>query len=111
MTPTSIHYKSAGNVIEIVWPDDHVSLYATEYLRGWCPCAVCQGHFHTRYVFQKNDGPSLINAEPVGGYGVKFTWSDGHDAGIYTFRDLRALCPCNECKGEEVAADVNRGRV
>ena len=36
-----------------------------------------------------------------GNYGVSFAWRDGHDTGIYTFRYLRALCPCAECGGEK----------
>lgn len=28
---------------------------------------------------------------PVGNYGVQISWSDGHDASIYSFDDLRAL--------------------
>ena len=38
-----------------------------------------------------------VKIVPVGRYGVQITWSDGHDTGIYTFENLRALCPC--CRG------------
>jgi DUF971 family protein len=27
----------------------------------------------------------------VGGYALQPTWNDGHDTGLYTFRQLRAL--------------------
>ena len=27
----------------------------------------------------------------VGAYGIKIEWSDGHDAGIYSYQTLRAL--------------------
>jgi DUF971 family protein len=36
---------------------------------------------------------------PVGHYAYKITWSDGHDAGIYTLENLRAMCQCPECVG------------
>ena len=41
----------------------------------------------------------------VGNYAVSFTWQDGHNTGIYSFRLLRQLCPCEACGGEK------RGRV
>jgi len=33
----------------------------------------------------------MVNLELVGRYAVKPTWSDGHDTGIFTFRNLRGL--------------------
>ena len=27
----------------------------------------------------------------IGNYAIKFDWSDGHNSGIYSFNDLRAL--------------------
>jgi ATP-binding protein involved in chromosome partitioning len=35
--------------------------------------------------------------ESIGRYGIRIVWSDGHNTGIMTFRDLRALCSCEEC--------------
>lgn len=35
----------------------------------------------------------LLRADPVGAYGMKLTWGDGHDTGIYTWRYLRACSP------------------
>lgn len=42
----------------------------------------------------------MLNVEPVGSYGIKIYWSDGHSAGIYTFDHLRKICPCGDC-GED----------
>ncbi len=36
---------------------------------------------------------------PVGYYAYRITWSDGHDSGLYTLENLRALCECPECGG------------
>lgn len=102
-TPERIHYVSAERTVEVTWDDGHVSRYPTQYLRGWCPCAGCQGHFARQYRYVENSGPELDDAQPVGGYGVRFVWSDGHGSGIYAFRELRALCPC--CGGESIAGD------
>ncbi len=35
--------------------------------------------------------------ERTGRYGLNLHFSDGHGTGIYTFRVLRAGCPCPEC--------------
>ena len=109
MNPTAIHYDSAESAVNVTWEDGHVSKYFTMYLRGWCACAACQGHFATEYRYIKNDGPALEDAVPIGAYGVNFHWSDGHDSGIFTFRELPAMCPCDECKGHAVARQVSRG--
>jgi len=37
----------------------------------------------------------------VGNYAVSLTWKDGHNTGIYPFRLLRRLCPCDACGGEK----------
>ncbi len=35
----------------------------------------------------------LLRSDPVGAYGMKLTWGDGHDTGIYTWRYLRVCSP------------------
>ena len=35
---------------------------------------------------------------PVGSYAITPVWEDGHEAGIYRWDYLRALCPCGECR-------------
>ena len=34
----------------------------------------------------------------VGRYAVGITWGDGHES-ILPYRDLRAYCPCDACRG------------
>jgi DUF971 family protein len=38
-----------------------------------------------------------LAAEAVGKYALKFSWSDRHDLGIYSWFYLREVCPCAEC--------------
>ena len=33
----------------------------------------------------------MVDVELVGRYAVKPTWRDGHDTGLFTFRNLRAM--------------------
>jgi DUF971 family protein len=41
----------------------------------------------------------LVHLEGVGNYAVSPTWADGHSTGIFSFRLLRDLCPCDEDGG------------
>jgi len=90
--------------IFILWSDGHRSFYDPLELRTACPCAMCQGEpgiFGRKYEPTKNEVRSDIipqEIEAIGRYGMKITWSDGHNLGIYTFDYLRKLCPCDECK-------------
>jgi len=82
--------------MEITWADGHVAILPHEILRGYCPCAHCQGHGgEIKLVTGGNQ--ELRDIETVGNYGLSLTWGDGHSTGIYTFRYLRALCQCAEC--------------
>ncbi len=88
--------------LRIVWSDGHRGEYDYDYLRGYCPCAGCQGHARLEVEFHPPPTPVLqpLSIEPVGNYAVSFHWSDGHATGIYRFDFLRRLCPCPECAGE-----------
>jgi len=46
-------------------------------------------------------GQELVHLEAVGNYALAPTWADGHNTGIYSFRTLRGLCPCEDCGGEK----------
>lgn len=70
--------------------------YPFAYLRGWCPCAGCQGHGgDKRYVHSANTDLEKITV--VGNYALQMQWGDGHETGIYTYVYVRALCPCADC--------------
>lgn len=98
--PVEVRHEKANRRLVVEWDDGHVSSYGLDYLRSWCPCAMCQGHsLKARYLdLQDQD---LVHLEGVGNYAVAFTWQDGHSTGIYSFRLLRGLCPCDDCGGEK----------
>ncbi len=98
--PQHIAIKDAARTVTITWADGHISRYPNWYLRGFCPCAVCQGHggalqFHGGAT---GDGPDLKTMDEVGHYAINMTWSDGHKTGIYTLDALRNMCPCPACQ-------------
>ncbi len=38
-----------------------------------------------------------VKVEVAGSIGLRLTWDDGHNSGIYTWGRLRAMCPCDQC--------------
>jgi DUF971 family protein len=86
--------------MRLTWSDGHAAEFDYDYLRGYCPCAGCQGH--TGLTVRYHAPASPVNAEtvePVGNYAISIRWSDGHATGIYRFDFLREICPCAECGG------------
>jgi len=88
--PTGVKAPHGARVMEITWADGHKSSLPHTILRGYCPCAHCQGHGGS-IAFVAGGDLEIRDIEQVGNYALKFTWGDQHDSGIYTFRYLRSL--------------------
>ncbi|MDP9121398.1 MAG: DUF971 domain-containing protein [Acidobacteriota bacterium] len=89
-----------GRQLRLTWSDGHTALYGADYLRGWCPCAGCQGHTGLKIRYLPPPAPvAAAVIKPVGNYAISFAWSDGHGTGIYRFDFLRQICPCERCGG------------
>ena len=95
--PALVNHIEEEKLVRILWDDDHLSDYPLGYLRGWCPCAVCQGHGGERRFVHVED-PQLVSSSQVGNYALNFFWQDGHQTGIYTFEYLRNLFACSLCQ-------------
>ena len=102
--PTELRAPRGANYVEIDWADDHASVYSNEWLRGYCPCAGCQGH-NPEISFVPDGNSTIDEIEEVGSYGLSFRWGDGHETGIYTFKYLRSLCACPFCIPPERAGE------
>jgi DUF971 family protein len=90
---------------DITWSDGHFSSYPSWYLRENCMCAECVEEFTGKRRIGHGNIPSSlerVNVSPVGNYALNFSWSDGHDSGIYAFEYLRELCPCSQCLPEGI---------
>jgi DUF971 family protein len=96
-TPVGVKAPHGGRVMEIEWADGHKAVLPHEILRGYCPCAHCQGH-GGRIQFVPGGDLDIRDIQQVGNYALQFIWGDRHESGIYTFRYLRSLCQCPECK-------------
>jgi DUF971 family protein len=86
-----------GDELALAWSDGKESYIGLEKLRRACPCATCGGEPDVLGQVQRplvSYGPhsfELRNFRLVGGYALQPTWNDGHNTGLYTFRQLRAL--------------------
>lgn len=108
--------KSKGLTID--WSDGHVSRFSNEYLRDECPCASCTGAHGTPPEKTSYSNPQaspfqlfqpklkMLDVEEVGSYAIRVRWSDGHNAGIYSFDYLRSACPCETCTNARKEGDL-----
>jgi len=94
--PTEVRRDVDARTVRVTWHDGHVSEYPFAYLRGWCPCAACQGHGGEKH-YVEGQNTELTSLNVVGRYALGLIWADGHDTGIYAYRYLRSLCPCTDC--------------
>jgi len=61
-------------------------------MRVYSPSAEVQGHGPGQEVLQTGKREvDVVSLEPVGNYGVKPTFSDGHDSGIFSWDYLYYL--------------------
>lgn len=84
------HDKDNGRVL-IKYDDGERLQYALDDLRNQCPCAGCRGHSPGEVEPPNVSGVQLMNIAEVGNYALKFTWSDGHATGIYTWSYLSEI--------------------
>jgi DUF971 family protein len=98
--PTAVKAPRGARSLEIQWSDGAKITYPHEIIRGYCPCATCQGHSGT-IRFVSGGDLELRDIEQVGNYALGLTWSDGHSSGIYSFRYLRALGELLTAQGAE----------
>jgi DUF971 family protein len=100
-----VHSPKGARSTKIEWGDGHEGVYPHLVLRGYCPCAGCQGHEGSIKFIEPSDNQLEIEGiESVGNYALRFTWFDGHGSGLYSFRYLRALCQCDECQPKSPSA-------
>ena len=103
--PNDIAIERAASRMTVTWQDGHTSHYDLAWLRAHCPCATCREERREqvmrsdplRLVATPPPSTEILDAEFVGHYAIRFTWADGHAAGIFPFEALRASCPCSAC--------------
>ena len=98
----------AAAALRLTWSDGHAAEFPYPYLRGFCPCAMCQGH-HTARIVYRSAAPdvTLQSIAPVGNYGLSLAFSDGHGTGIYRHDFLRRICPCPQCSPSRPPQEIS----
>lgn len=86
--PSAIALDSGGLTVQ--WGDRTDRLDARS-LRNACQCASCRQLALKGLPVIAGEGLELVNASPVGSYGVQLHFSDGHDRGIYPWQYLGEL--------------------
>lgn len=91
-TPQDLTVHSKSRVLEISFSDGKTFRLPFELMRVYSPSAEVQGHGPGQEVLQTGKREvGIVGLEPVGNYGVKPIFSDGHDSGIYTWDYLYQL--------------------
>ena len=65
--PTGVKAPHGARVMEITWADGEKTTLPHEILRGYCPCAHCQGHGGT-LQFVPGGNLEVREIEQVGEY-------------------------------------------
>ena len=114
--PTNITANRQTKEMTVAWSDGHVSVYPFPLLRAACPCAGCRGGHEKMsaepdaavFYLPLEDAPAtrLHDIRAVGSYAIAIVWQDGHEYGIYNWQYLRALCPCEACRGKQVTPEA-----
>ena len=91
-TPQSITVHGQSRVLEVGFSDGATFRIPFELMRIYSPSAEVQGHGPGQEVLQTGKREvDIVNMEPVGNYGVKPVFSDGHESGIFTWEYLYFL--------------------
>lgn len=100
LEPVEIRAPIGADTTEILWSDGSATRVSNELLRGYCPCAGCQGH-SSSIAFKHGGNSEIDGISEVGNYAICIRWGDGHDSGIYTWDYLRRLGAHTEALGRD----------
>ncbi|MEJ5990773.1 DUF971 domain-containing protein [Ramlibacter sp. PS3R-8] len=90
--PESIVLHGQSRVLEIGFADGSLFRIPFELMRVHSPSAEVQGHGPGQEVLQTGKREvGVVELEPIGNYGVKPVFTDGHTTGIFTWEYLYFL--------------------
>ena len=90
--PRDLTVHQSSKVLEIEFANGEKHRIPFELMRVYSPSAEVQGHGPGQEVLQTGKRHvGLVDLEPVGNYGIKPTFSDGHDSGIFSWTYLYHL--------------------
>jgi DUF971 family protein len=90
--PLQLRVKKQARILSVEFDDGQSFDVSFELLRVESPSAQVQGHRPSeKKIVPDKANVSLERIEPVGRYGVRLVFDDGHDSGIYTWGWLYQL--------------------
>jgi DUF971 family protein len=90
--PSALTLHQQSCVLEAKYTSQQIFFLPFELLRVYSPSAEVQGHGPGQEVLQVGKRAVVIETlEPVGNYGVRPRFSDGHETGIYSWNYLHWL--------------------
>jgi len=93
LIPTAIELHRQSKTLELRYANNEDYTLPCEYLRVYSPSAEVRGHGKGQETLQVGKiNVTITKIESVGNYALQFTFSDGHDTGIYSWNYLYELC-------------------
>ena len=92
-TPIGLRRRDP-RTLSILWEDGHRDDFDVRDLRLACQCALCINEMTGEKILDPTTIRSDVSPQKIvsrGNYAIQFDWNDGHNSGIYSFKDLRAL--------------------
>lgn len=90
--PSDIRIRKQSRLLQLDYDDGTSFELPFELLRVWSPSAEVRGHGPGEGTLQTGKKDVVVtDAEMVGNYAIKLSFSDGHDSGLFTWSFLREL--------------------
>ncbi|MDH5300762.1 MAG: DUF971 domain-containing protein [Gammaproteobacteria bacterium] len=87
--PTEIKLHQKSRKLEVSFDTGETFQLSCEFLRVFSPSAEVRGHGPGQETLQVGKKEvNIMHIEPVGSYGIKPFFSDGHQSGIYDWDTL-----------------------
>ncbi len=112
--PTEIKLHRQSATLELRYSDGKTYTLPAEFLRVHSPSAEVRGHGKGQEILQTGkQHVKIVNIESVGNYGIKPSFDDGHDTGIFSWAYLLELASEQESLwkgylGKLAAANASR---
>jgi DUF971 family protein len=91
--PVAIELHRKSRNLELRYADNENYLLDCEYLRVYSPSAEVRGHGAGQETLQVGKiNVTITEIKSIGNYALQFTYSDGHNTGIYSWPYLHELC-------------------
>ena len=91
-------FETINDLLIVSFTDKTEAIVPLKKLREMCPCASCAGETDALGNLYKDTPKKLTEnsfalngLQPVGYYGIRPFWADGHNTGIFTIELLNEL--------------------